>query len=167
MSAVSEIATWDAAAKERVRDVWVFHNATVLQGEGSLGQIQQNIRTHLDNLIDAYFGKNGAPEKHEWVVMCKYAILADNSLTEDEMWRTLCAKQNDYGPNNIARFGQSGVLLRMHDKVARMENLISNGRTAENESLHDTYLDIVGYSIIGMMLDDSSFFLPMGDDWRK
>ena len=56
------------------------------------------------------------------------------------------------------------LLLRLHDKVARLENLISNGREAQNESLHDTYLDIVGYSAIGLMLLDGSFFYPMAFD---
>lgn len=169
MSVVSDVATWDAAAKERLKDVWLFHAATVFQGEDSLEHILVSLRSHLDGLIDTYFGTNESPEKHEWVITAKYALLADSGLADEpeDMWRTLCSKQNDYGPNNIARFGSSGVLLRMHDKVARLENLIGNGLTVENESLHDTYLDLVGYSVIGMMLDDGSFFYPMGEDWQK
>ena len=47
--------------------------------------------------------------------------------------------------------------MRLHDKVARLENLLDSGRLPENEAVEDTYLDIVGYSTIGLMLLDGSF----------
>jgi len=51
--------------------------------------------------------------------------------------------------------------LRLHDKVARLENLLNNGIEAKNEAIDDTYMDIVGYAVIGLMLLDNSFFYPL------
>ena len=74
---------------------------------------------------------------------------------------TLVKKQRDYGPENISRFGRQGLLIRCHDKVARLENLLASGKTPENESIHDTYMDIVGYSAIGIMWESRTFLLPL------
>tara|TARA_R110000868_G_scaffold187839_3_gene430565 strand:+ start:385 stop:738 length:354 start_codon:yes stop_codon:yes gene_type:complete len=113
-------------------------------------------------MIDEYFDSTDKlPTLFDWVHLAQLAVLASGHLDEEETIKILCSKQLDYGPNNIARFGHVGLLLRLHDKVARLENLILSGRDAQNESLHDTYLDIVGYSTIGLMLLDGSFFFPM------
>ena len=89
------------------------------------------------------------------------AIKASGELDRIDTWGILCDKQRDYGPNNIARFGQSGLLLRLHDKVARLENLIYNGKDAKNESQHDTYHELEGYSVIGLMLMHETFYSPL------
>lgn len=73
-------------------------------------------------------------------------------------------KQHDYGPSNIMNspFGpEVGIVVRMFDKVARMENLTQNSRVPKNESIEDTWLDIMGYSFIGLMLCKKYFTLPL------
>ena len=45
-----------------------------------------------------------------------------------------------------------------------MENLLSRGSEAQNEALTDTYLDIVGYAAIALMLEDGSFELELERD---
>jgi glutaredoxin 2 len=60
-------------------------------------------------------------------------------------------KQYDYGPSNISNFGDIGVLVRLNDKVERLKNLMFNNRSAENESIVDTWLDIGNYGLIGYM----------------
>jgi len=84
-----------------------------------------------------------------------------HDMDKEFVARTLCEKQNDYGPENIARFMHKGIILRLHDKVARLENLLNNGIEAKNEAIDDTYMDIVGYAVIGLMLLDNSFFYPL------
>lgn len=79
----------------------------------------------------------------------------------DEVHRTLVRKQRDYGPENIRRFGRKGLMIRLHDKVARLENLDGGGRGPENESVIDTFLDIVGYCAIGIMWERNEFLLPL------
>lgn len=71
-------------------------------------------------------------------------------------------KQQDYGPGNISEFGLFGVIVRMHDKIKRLTNLmksravcgtvISTIDTPQNEPLEDTLRDISNYGTIGLML---------------
>lgn len=152
-----DLATWDRSARTHVDSIF---NLTVLFSTGA--DWNEQIRKHLDFMIAEYFNNSEkSPSAEEWKTLGRMSVTASGNLNRIDTATTLCNKQRDYGPNNIARFGQSGLLLRLHDKVARLENLLSNGREATNESLHDTYLDIVGYSTIGIMLIDGSFFLPM------
>lgn len=74
---------------------------------------------------------------------------------------TLCRKQHDYGHENIARFGRLGLLVRVHDKIARLNNMVKRGGAPQNESIEDTYTDIVGYSAIGMMVERGWFSLEL------
>jgi hypothetical protein len=73
----------------------------------------------------------------------------------------LCRKQHDYGHENIARFGFQGLLVRVHDKVARLENLVNSDKSPENESIKDNLLDVIGYCAIGMMLEEGTFLLNL------
>lgn len=73
----------------------------------------------------------------------------------------LVRKQRDYGHENIARFGRAGLLVRCHDKVARLENLLTSGRVPENESVVDNFIDVIGYSAIGMMWEKQWFLLDL------
>jgi hypothetical protein len=49
----------------------------------------------------------------------------------------------------------------MHDKIARLENLMSSGRTPNHESIEDNILDVVGYSIVGAMWEEGSFLFDV------
>lgn len=80
----------------------------------------------------------------------------------DSIIRVLCSKQNDYGHHNINRFGMTGIVIRLSDKVERLLNL--KGRQALNESTHDTLMDIVGYCVVGLMFLDGTFQLELGKD---
>jgi hypothetical protein len=73
----------------------------------------------------------------------------------------LAGKQRDYGHQNIARFGRSGLLVRAHDKVARLENLLGAGKVPANETVMDNFIDVIGYSAIGMMWEKGWFLLPL------
>lgn len=77
---------------------------------------------------------------------------------------TVIAKQIDYGHGNILRHGITGVNVRMCDKVERIKNLQKRGGEAVNEPLADSWLDLVGYSIIAVMLLDGTFELPLSAD---
>ena len=82
-------------------------------------------------------------------------------MFEEHVAATLVKKQYDYGHNNIARFGFIGLLIRVHDKIARLENLISKEVDPNNESIDDTIMDIVGYSAIGIMWEQNQFMLDL------
>lgn len=68
-------------------------------------------------------------------------------------------KQSDYGPGNIAKFGDYGVLVRMSDKIERLANLYKKhkrkGRVSE--SVEDTLKDIANYAIITILWRDGKW----------
>ena len=85
------------------------------------------------------------------------------NITPDVLISTLIRKQRDYGHHNIAKYGRQGLIIRVHDKLARLENLTKSGTiaSAQNEPISDTVLDIAGYSAIGMMWEHELFLLPL------
>jgi hypothetical protein len=77
-----------------------------------------------------------------------------------ETYQVLVKKQLDYGPLNISRAPGgplNGLRVRMHDKLSRINHLIDNGATPENESLRDSFLDLANYSTIAMMVLDGKW----------
>lgn len=65
-------------------------------------------------------------------------------------------KHQDYGPFNIANAPggpMNGLLVRMHDKMARLENLYyKKSDTPNYESIEDTFIDLANYAIIGLLV---------------
>ncbi len=67
----------------------------------------------------------------------------------------LLKKQQDYGPLNISHApggAMNGLRVRMHDKLARLNNLIDTGNTPNYESVEDTLIDLANYAIIGLLV---------------
>lgn len=63
----------------------------------------------------------------------------------------LLRKHHDYGPGNIARSPGGpimGLAVRLHDKVARLANLLESGEDPNYEALDDTALDLANYGTI-------------------
>jgi hypothetical protein len=78
----------------------------------------------------------------------------------EEALEILVKKQSDYGPKNIALAPGgplNGLRVRMHDKMSRINHLIDSGATPENESLRDSFLDMLNYSAIAMMVLDEDW----------
>lgn len=72
----------------------------------------------------------------------------------------LLKKHQDYGPKNISASPGgplNGLRVRMHDKLARINNLIDSGATPENESLRDSFLDLMNYSAIAQVVLDGNW----------
>jgi hypothetical protein len=72
----------------------------------------------------------------------------------------LLRKHRDYGPKNISQApggALNGLRVRMWDKMARINNLIDNGATPENESLKDSFQDLANYATIAMMVLDGEW----------
>lgn len=68
-------------------------------------------------------------------------------------------KQKDYGSQNIAKFGEKGVLVRVTDKIERLKNLLweKEGAAPANEALADTWDDIHVYACIGRLCHDDKW----------
>ncbi len=88
---------------------------------------------------------------------------------EDSVWavyeearRILLSKHADYGPLNIANApggALNGLRVRMHDKTARINHLIDNAKykNPEHESLRDSFLDLMNYSAIALLVIDGQW----------
>lgn len=85
----------------------------------------------------------------------------DDALTVySEAFNVLLKKNADYGPRNISDSPGgplNGLLVRMHDKMGRLRNLMQTGAEPENESVRDTLLDLANYALIGMLVIDGKW----------
>jgi len=145
-------------------------------------QLQQ-IRSKVDFLINEYLNSagpgGGARDAYspvfeqiwEYLAALACEVLQDRGAlpgspvaAAHEVAELLVSKQRDYGTENISRFGRIGLMIRMHDKVARLENLAERRGSVgapENESIDDNLMDVIGYSTIGLMWEDQTFFIPL------
>lgn len=91
-----------------------------------------------------------------------------NTLMKPETVATIVArKQKDYGPSNVSKFGIYGLIVRTHDKIGRLKNLLSSSRKTyvQDETIFDTLVDLVGYSVISMLWINNWFTIPMSNDY--
>jgi len=128
------------------------------------------LRADLDGFIEEMFHAAAGFDKAkiQWAVIgadaLEIAIQRGEPFDITDVHTTVCGKQRDYGPENIRRFGRQGLMVRMHDKVARLENLLQNddgGGKPNNESIQDNLLDVVGYATVAIMWESMTFLLPM------
>lgn len=71
-----------------------------------------------------------------------------------ELFEIFKKKQASYGPGNIAKGGERGVVLRMSDKLERLWNLVweGNANPLQDETIEDTFLDIADYGLIALLV---------------
>lgn len=92
----------------------------------------------------------------------------------DRCWRVMLDRQRKYGPDNINFFGEPGVVVRLHDKLARLRKFYFNDpgvctgtiekRPTPDETLEDTWIDVVNYGLIGLLLRAGKWGKPLADD---
>ncbi|MBU6346868.1 MAG: DUF1599 domain-containing protein [Cyanobacteria bacterium REEB494] len=108
---------------------------------GTLEDLQKQQRLRNHNKVDDEFISD------MWSVM-------------DRAGNLLISKHHDYGPLNIARSPGgpiNGLRVRMWDKIARINNLVDNKTQPNNESLRDSFLDLLNYSAIALMVLDGKW----------
>jgi len=70
----------------------------------------------------------------------------------DHIGDTLTRKNADYGNSfEILRnkYGTVGTMIRLHDKLGRLDNLIRCQTEPDvDESIEDTLLDLAGYAVL-------------------
>ncbi len=121
------------------------------------------------NIIDGYGDDNSLDRLQEWN---DYLQANPNSKVVDDefitnVWRVLDSagnllirKHHDYGPKNVAHSPGgplNGLRVRMWDKVARINNLVDSKVNPSNESLRDSFLDLLNYSAIAIMVLDKTW----------
>jgi hypothetical protein len=60
---------------------------------------------------------------------------------------------------NFRRHGLLGIVVRLSDKLARLENYVKTGRlVVKDESVRDTVLDLINYSVLfaGLALEEKN-----------
>ena len=81
-----------------------------------------------------------------------------------EIARTVIDKHKDYGPDNILVFKEQGLVVRMWDKIGRLKHLVWKEKIPKHESIEDSFKDLAGYAIIGLMLQRECFEFPIEED---
>ena len=70
------------------------------------------------------------------------------------MAKTYAAKNHDYGNSfeqSLDKFGLLAAVVRMGDKMNRIESLSKKEAEVKNESIKDTLLDLANYAIMTVM----------------
>jgi len=70
----------------------------------------------------------------------------------NEMSDLLKRKNEMYGDENIVKIGEEGIIIRITEKIERLKHLIKNKTNPPEETIEDTWKDIIGYGTIGLML---------------
>lgn len=86
------------------------------------------------------------------------------SMAAQEVADLVASKQRDYGPDNILKCpvgAELGIVVRLYDKLARLSNLIQAGKEPSHEALQDTWNDVMGYGLVGKMVNEGTFTLPL------
>lgn len=152
--------TWDESAQSAITAIF----SLVIKRSDPSSKL---LRKYLDDFITSLYDRPGGRERacahfsELGAEAIEVARLRGIPLTWEHCLDVLIRKQRDYGPENIRRFGRKGLIVRLHDKIARLENLDSSGQTPENESIQDTLLDIANYCAIGIMWERDEFLLPL------
>lgn len=149
---------WNEACWSQLEEV--NEGITIITSEAGLNNLQSLLVVYVDEKGDPF-----APDIHELfssVALHAISHLRDYDVTLESVHDLLCSKQADYGHENILAFGDIGICVRMSDKIARIKNL--RNKKAMNESLMDSWLDLLGYAVIGLMLLADTFTLPLRSD---
>lgn len=179
--------TWEQAAFKSAEELWrrydTYKNFSIPPFLDAFETEIVNLRNAINYYIksDLYLGKilcddNDKQDREEhkylWSIITSNAIKAINNYYPNQKARLLDVllvvinKQKDYGHHNVAMFGITGLVIRLHDKIARAENLIQKPHmenAVAGESLHDTFLDMIGYSIIATMWLNNTFMYELGE----
>lgn len=163
------IATWQRSAFEKIEHIFNLENdnkwneldAYITDMYTAYDEVVNNTNSLQNVSLDYLFYS----EYILWEYLSLKSLAALRSagveVTKTKILNTLISKQRDYGKNNIARFGTSGLLIRIHDKIARLRNLMEKSQSdfntailinsVEDENIVDTLIDVIGYSVIGLM----------------
>jgi hypothetical protein len=80
--------------------------------------------------------------------------VAQLKKVQDEALELFSRKNADYG-DSFAIYGPVGVLVRMGDKISRLNSITNKGVNLVNtESIRDTLIDLHNYAAMAVMLID-------------
>lgn len=166
--------TWDDWALAEADHVWRYAGKCTLESAQTCthfdGDETQNcvdcIFSTLVEFVNTFTSKVfyddfGASDSDAWRRIAGLAVTACEGIDMCSVVNLLCSKQRDYGPNNILKFGHKGIAVRLSDKISRLQTLRQRQSWFVPESAYDSFVDIVGYCIIALMLISGTFHLQM------
>lgn len=165
----NESTTWEEAAVVAAAALRADHIAHHQSDSADLlDQIEQVMNDIVADRVP--------PCPEDWQHIAEMALAA-HACVANVSWATLLyktvntiiGKQYDYGHQNILwgeRPPVSGLLIRAHDKVARLKNLQARGTAPKHEAVIDSWKDLVGYALIGIMVAEGTFTLPLAADYE-
>ena len=59
----------------------------------------------------------------------------------------LLSKHAKYGSKNLEKHGEKGILIRLSDKLSRLQNMVDIKQDCCEESVVDTAMDMIGYLV--------------------
>ena len=159
---MTEQLSWNTASAAATKEIFT-------SAEGHKFKLHEML--DLFNIFVDTWGSSEAPIPYDSEMLSKESLWRslgamaigwgkDNGrlMFEEHVAATLVKKQYDYGHNNIARFGFIGLLIRVHDKIARLENLISK----ESENVLDSDLINIVIDCIDYIYDKDNIFYAKG-----
>lgn len=171
----SEQPSWEKAARDAANVIKGLSGPWTITTVESFMEVMKG---EMDDVIVSYYNDHPSNKLFPTSLECHLGTIADcalrilerrmginTSVWMDKVVLLVAKKQHDYGHLNITRFGIRGLLVRLHDKYARLANLFDKDFDPEvEESVEDTLLDVVGYCLIGIMLDRGTFTLELSGE---
>lgn len=87
--------------------------------------------------------------------LAAFLLRVDDRYNPHELVALLTTKQEMYGPANLQIYAEMGIVIRISDKISRLQTLHNgqgDGGTRYADNYQDTLMDIVGYSILGLIM---------------
>lgn len=107
---------------------------------------------------EALFTNNQGEELTDaksYLCVAKFLLKTEDSITEKKAAELFKAKNEEYGPDNIAAMGLVGLYVRISDKIARLSRIA--GKEAQFESYEDNVIDLFNYCIIAAMICEGAW----------
>lgn len=124
-------------------------------------KINEEYQKIIDKLVEAKRTKNTSYIDEAIYILAHLGSkpkLDDNieqfmSITKN-MAKTYAAKNHDYGNSfeqSLDKFGLVASVVRLGDKMNRIESLTKKEAQVKDESIKDTLLDLASYSVMTLM----------------
>jgi hypothetical protein len=155
--------TWNEACAQALAELRQMNKVVPME------ETESRSFKNINDILGEYVRSTDRHSTVAVAVMTRAAVIAIRTLgvlghpiDYDDLHNLLCRKQHDYGHQNIDNFGMVGVAVRICDKIARADNLLKRDKNAvKDETIVDTYTDIIGYAVIALMLDAGTFRLEL------
>jgi hypothetical protein len=142
------IGKWDAEANKKADETYFGKKNSQVSDVMEPKVLVQGKRITSSELVEALLAKKELG--FEYKVQCLF----------DEAFALLIDKHKVYGPTNVANAPGgplNGLRVRMHDKTARLNNIIDNDPENNFESLRDTFMDLANYALIACLVLDGDW----------